>query len=248
MISALYNLYHNKNKRIQYRIVSKNNYTYQQIISLIEKFFSPNKKLLDIGCGVGTVSFYAASIGLIVKGIDISSRAINLAYKSKRALELTRVSFKIADVVDPSEYSENTYDYAICSEVIEHVVNDTQLLNNIFKALKANGLLIVSTPLISAPLYKWGYLDEFETEVGHLRRYSRSKLTKMLKTNGFEIEEVILTEGLLRNILYTNKNFGWLVRFIRWPLTYIVNFVDSILISLFGASNIYIVARKCRKK
>jgi 2-polyprenyl-3-methyl-5-hydroxy-6-metoxy-1,4-benzoquinol methylase len=240
-MSSFYNHYHKKNRNVQTRVISKTNYTYQTILGIIAKHFNRSGAVLDIGCGVGTTSLYLASLGFEVTGIDISDKAIALAKKSNKELGLG-VQFAAGDVMQLNY--KNKFDYAICSEVIEHVPDDKKLVGSIYTLLKKDGVLVLSTPLDSAPLYRWGTLQEFDKEVGHLRRYSKHSITLMLKNAGFSIVETKETEGLLRNFLFTNNTFGFLLKFARWPLVFLFNFFDQLLLRLFGASDIYVVARK----
>lgn len=240
-MSSFYNNYHKKNKKVQTRVISRSNYTYQTILNLITKHFRIQGNVIDVGCGVGTISLFLASHGHSVVGIDISDDAINLAKRSNKELGFD-TKFEAMDV--SKLLHKAAFDYAICSEVIEHVVDDKKLVQSIYKLLKKEGVVILSTPLSSAPLYRWGMLKNFDERVGHLRRYTKTSITTLLIDEGFKIIDVRLTEGALRNFLYTHDNFGFILRFAKWPITYLFNFFDNILILLFGASNIYIVAKK----
>ncbi|MEK7064712.1 MAG: hypothetical protein AAB973_03855, partial [Patescibacteria group bacterium] len=52
------------------------------------------------------------------------------------------------------------------------------------------------------------------------------------------------TEGLLRNLLYTKKSLGFLIKFIRGPLTSIFLIMDNLTIPLLGESDIFVIAQK----
>ena len=59
---------------------------YQIIVDLIVSEIR-NKKVLDIGCGDGVLSYFLAKKGGVVTDVDISEKAINFAQKSvKEAL------------------------------------------------------------------------------------------------------------------------------------------------------------------
>ena len=237
-----YNTFHKKNKYIQKKPIHEKNYTYQTILSLIKKYLVNPGNVLDIGCGVGTIDFYLANRMSKILGIDISSDAIFLADKSRKQMNIPNVEFSCVEIADIEDRAK--FDYVICSEVIEHIKDDELFLINIYKHLKQDGLLILSTPLISAPLYRWGLLKKFEKNVGHLRRYSKESLSELVINSGFKIIKIKKTEGVLRNLLYTNQYFGSCVRYIRWPISIFVNFVDDLMIYIFGASNIYVVLKR----
>ena len=52
-----------KNAGIQRRVVSSKNFTYHIVFSVIDKYLQPDMKVLDVGCGVGTISLYVANKG-----------------------------------------------------------------------------------------------------------------------------------------------------------------------------------------
>lgn len=245
MKTGFYNSYHRQNKNVasQRKVISEKDYTYQYTLAIINDFFRKPGNVLDVGCGVGTIDLYLALKGHSVTAIDISKDAIELANKSKSNLSLDNIEFIVADISDYI-YPKNKFHYAICSEVIEHVDHDGELLKSIHSSLRTGGLLVISTPSVNAPLFKWGKLNDFDRRVGHLRRYSEVNFRNIIIKAGFEIIEFQKNEGVLRNLLYTSNFFGNFVRFIRWPVTIPVNFIDTSLVKLFGESDLLAVCKK----
>lgn len=244
MISRhLYEKFHQKTT-FQEKVINIKNFTYRIILSVINNHISSftNKTILDIGCGAGTVSLYLANQGANIVGIDISRKAIDSCKKSAKALKLKDKTQFICNTIEQVKFRRK-FDVIICSEIIEHIPNDKAFLKRIHKLLKKNGLLILSTPSINAPLYKIGLAQNFDKRVGHIRRYSRQQVSDLVKKSGFTIEEVKLTEGILRNFFFLTK-FGWFIKFFRGIISDIVTIIDTLLIQPFGESQIFIVARK----
>lgn len=229
------------NSKIQRKIITSNNFTYRNLISVFNKLnLENNIKILDYGSGVGTVDFYFASKGFNIVGLEVSRKAIDISGKSAEAIGLNKnIHFYN---INKKLYSK--FDVIICSEVIEHISNDYGLLKKLFGLLKKRGYLILSTPSINAPLFRLNLLKGFDNEVGHLRRYEPIKLSCDLKKIGYRIILVKKTEGILRNALFVFKKFGWIVRFLRGPISDLVTLIDEILVLLFGESNIYILSQK----
>lgn len=239
----IHEAYHKKTKA-SYKVINTNNFTYRHLVSAINsQLKKPREKILDIGCGAGTLCFYFASKGHMVTGIDISSKAIESCKKTANNLGLTNVSFKKTHF--PEEISLNqTFDLVIFTEVIEHLNDDALALKKINSFLDRNGILILSTPSIYAPLNKLGLTKKFDEEVGHLRRYSKPQLIKLLRNNGFRIIKIEPTEGILRNFLFINPYAGKLVRYIKFFLSDIITFIDILSLKIFGESNYIIIAKK----
>lgn len=240
-LARFYDGYHQKNRQFA-KVIGDGNFTYWYILSFLHqacrKGFS-GLKVLDVGCGVGSISLYLAAQGAEVTGIDISPRAIKIANQAKTEVGLKNVVFRQGTLrAEPKKY-----DLVVCFEVIEHIENDEAFVKQILVNLKPNGLLVLSTPSQNNTLYRFGFYRQFDQEVGHLRRYTPSTIAELLRARGFVIEEVRSVEGPLRNILFTTK-LGILIKGIRGPLVPIFHWFDNVSGVLFGFSDIQVLARK----
>lgn len=242
--TSFYDYFHKKNDEIQYRIISRNSFTYYHTISLVDQYFVNSGTVLDVGCGVGTIDFFLSKGHKKIIGVDISKLAIDQARKSKDALGIKNVEFIQADITK-SWLKNSKYDYLICSEVLEHVLNDEELIKNLYSKLKDGGVAIFSVPSKNAPLFKMGLLEDFDKKVGHVRRYSVTEIEGKLIKHGFITLETRRTESVLRNSLYTFKSLGILIKLLRHKLVIrLFISLDNIFVKLFGESDIYVVVRK----
>jgi len=243
----LYEFFHEKSSGPK-KIIKENNFTYRNLIKILEIYLIKSKKMaiLDIGCGTGTIVFYLANKGHNIYGIDISKKAIKIANNNLNFFKLKgEIKFLRKDI-QKSNLQDKKFDLILCSEVIEHVENDKKLIQKIYKFLKTNGILIISVPSKNAPLYRFGKATQFDKRAGHLRRYLVKDLKKILNIGGLKILEYKKTEGVLRNFLFLNNFFGKFIRFIKGPIVELVSFIDNIFIYLFGESQIFIVAKKLK--
>ncbi len=238
----LYENYHSKNK-IHKKVIVGDEYTYRNIISILEKYLPKKGRVLDIGSATGTMSFFLASKGLIVDGIELSTNAVKDANKNKYLLNVKRVNFKNVTI----ENYENTkkYEVIICFEVLEHLKKDSIVLSKIYSIMKNNAIFAISVPSLNAPLYKLGLLKRFDKNVGHLRRYTANNLKYLLKDCGFKIIEIKKCEGIVRNIIFTNKYLGWITKLLYFKLfNNVATVIDNLTVSLFGESQIIIICKK----
>lgn len=241
----LYEEFHS-NASIQKRIIGDSDFTYFNTIRFLKRIIGnkDNLKVLDFGCGVGTLSLYLASRGHTVTGVDVSKKAIETSKKNAEYLgfESSIRFYNISDWV--KKKNSQKFDLIVCSEVIEHVPNDKSTIEKLSQTLKKGGLFFISTPSLDAPLYKLGLLNNFDLRVGHLRRYTQSSLRHILTTNGLQIVSCEIKEGILRNLLYTNESLGIIIKFLKKPLSNIIMIIDSLLVNITGGSNIYIAGEK----
>ena len=98
--------------------------------------------ILDVGCGKAWVAELYCPVGFEVVSMDISllntSKALKLyPYTNHHAL--------VADVFS-LPFTDNTFDYIIASEIIEHVHDPGAFIKNLFAILKPGGRLIITTP------------------------------------------------------------------------------------------------------
>lgn len=238
---TFYDQFHKKNN-FYWKIIGDRNFTYFYTLQfLLEPCMKPvaRPKVLDVGCGVGTLSLYMAKKGANVLGVDISPRAIAIAEHAREVNHLRNAVFKSGELVT----GQSTFDSAICSEIIEHIPDDSRFLQVVYSHLKPGGVLYLSTPSSENWLYKRGFYQQFDREVGHLRRYSVQSISQLLKTNGFQIFKVRQVEGPLRNLLFTTQ-LGFLIKLIRGPLVPIFHWFDQLSALIFGAHNILILAKK----
>ena len=243
-ITNFYNNFHNR-ARIQSKLINDRNITYRVILSELNSSLKIyNYNILDYGCGVGTLVLYYASKNNSVIGVDVSDSAIRLANESKAILGLENKCTFYTLKESKKYLSNKKYNLIICSEVIEHVNNDTKLIKYFNKLIKKNGFLFITTPSIRAPLYRLGLLGKFDSKVGHLRRYDQKELEKMIISSKYKIIFSNKTEGVLRNLLYTNKYLGFLLKFLKGIISDSFTVIDNLLIPIFGESNIHILAKK----
>lgn len=107
------------------------------------------KSVLEIGCSIGAVANL-----LVEKGFDVTATDIS-KYAVKNAGKLTpKAKFKVLDIENIGSISK-LYNYVICFEVVEHLAHPEKGISNMYKLLKKNGFVIISTPYP----YSWNYGD-----------------------------------------------------------------------------------------
>ena len=125
---------------------------YKSCLKLISQSITPNKniKILDLGCGDGALSYLMWRAGYTVIGIDTSLLGIDLACAEHKK-RYTNCEFRCGEVGD---VESNSFDGVICSDVIEHVQRPGELIDEIYRVLKPNGVAVLSTPIriTEAPL------------------------------------------------------------------------------------------------
>ena len=108
----------------------------------IAKDLVANKTVLDIACGEGYGASILADAALSVTGVDISKEVINSAKDKYRRSNLSFITGSAARI--PCE--SHQFDVVVSFETIEHHDKHDEMLREIKRVLKPNGLLIISSP------------------------------------------------------------------------------------------------------
>ena len=150
---------------------------------------SPTKlRVLDLGCGNGSLSHVIAEHGCEVVGVDTSAPGIAISRQS-----FPECQFIQADIYElPDTDMLNSFDVVLAIEVIEHLLYPKELAKNAKLCLKPGGVLIISTPyhgyLKNLILAVSGKLEKHFTVLwdnGHIKFFSVKTLTQLLTTEGY---------------------------------------------------------------
>ena len=98
-------------------------------------------RVLDIGCGVGSIIFPIAALGYEAIGVDIDENSIALCTEKNIFPSLT---FKVGDA-ETLDLGQK-FDVVIASEVIEHVPHPELLLRTVARHLAEDGIAVLSLP------------------------------------------------------------------------------------------------------
>jgi ubiquinone/menaquinone biosynthesis C-methylase UbiE len=155
----------------------------------IKNFFKSRDgqiNVLDAGCGFGQYSYFIAKKfrNSNVIGVDINEERIKGSEKFAREEGIENLKFDIADLENLNY--EEIFDLILAVDVLEHIENDVKVLKNFYRALKKDGLLIISTPS------SFGGSDVHSDEDAsfieeHIRHgYSQDEIKSKLEEAGFE--------------------------------------------------------------
>ncbi len=145
---------------------------------------SDQERLLDLGCGISPI----APPGPNVIYADISSQAMRYL-----SLQHPEASFVVADLTH-LPFRSDAVSHIVCSEVLEHIEDDAQAMQEISRVARDGALLAISVPVHP---YYYTFDDSY---VGHFRRYRLGELTDALKARGFADIRVRKVAGVLEKL------------------------------------------------
>jgi 2-polyprenyl-3-methyl-5-hydroxy-6-metoxy-1,4-benzoquinol methylase len=102
-------------------------------------------RVLDLGCGDGALAgVLVRRLGVRVCGVDTEPLAIALA-RAEFARRALSGDFHLAQGYDIGV--DEQFDAVVCSDVLEHVQAPESMLNEIRRALRAQGVAVLTTPI-----------------------------------------------------------------------------------------------------
>lgn len=159
--------------------------------SLIKKFIvGKNLNILVSGFGGGMICDELKAAGHHVIGLDISG--VSCEYVNKKI----GIPVINGDLENLLPFAKESFDIIIIADVMEHLRNDKQLLNEAFVCLKPQGKVIITVPAYS---HMWSYWD---IRLHHKRRYSLSGIKKKVTEAGLSVKKASYYHMLLYPFVY----------------------------------------------
>lgn len=206
---------------------------------LFRRFIGRNKvKILDVGCSAG--ANMKSFMGFDIYGFDLSFDSIKQTRKNgiKNCVVGNALNFP---------YKNNYFDFVICSDMLEHVEDDSKVIFEIKRVLKKNGKALIAVPAFK---FLWGKQDEINF---HKRRYSSNEIKDKLR--GFQIIRLsywnffmFLPIYILRKLKKGSDDLIKLPSFLNKLLIYLIKFENFLIHKRFkfpfGVSLFVVVERK----
>lgn len=128
--------------------------------------------ILDLGAGSANPSYYSS---LFFEKPYSMTRIDNF----KEEKDILKI-----DLEKPlNTIGDNIYDYVLCFNLLEHIYNYNQLVNEIYRILKQNGAIILYVP----------FLRQVHFDPHDYFRYTEEGLERIIKESNLEISEFIGT-------------------------------------------------------
>jgi SAM-dependent methyltransferase len=184
-----------KNNPLEY--LAKSEDTYWSIKNYLDNTpDSTKKRILEVGCGLGYLTYSMIKAGFNVTGLDISMNAI------VKATARYGKHFVCADLHEYGQKTDIKYDTIILTEVIEHVPNIYEILSSLTGLLSDGGEIVITTPNKSSfstetvwytdlpPIHLWWLSEASMSQIADKIGYS-VKFTDFSKCNSLNVSKRI---------------------------------------------------------
>ena len=152
-----------------------------------------NAHILDAGCGSGRNMVELARYGSVA-GIEVSRESASAA-RARHVGEVVQGS------IDAMPFAEDSFDLAVCLDVIEHLEDDRAALVELRRVIAPGGAL-----LVTVPAYQWLW-SSHDTINQHQRRYTRRSLLRATQDAGWRAERITYFNSLLLPVAIAARAF-----------------------------------------
>lgn len=166
----------------------------------IRKRLPPEPRMiLDAGCGNGWLALNCARLGHQTLGLGYDTDDIHRARGRADALG-SAARFETQDVRDLDSRPDlaGNFDVVTCTEVIEHIIDDSKLMLDLSVLLRRGGKLLLTTPNLDYIPMDVGDAGPFVSiEDGrHVRKgYSAYDLHRLAEGSGLRVDEISYCSG-----------------------------------------------------
>ncbi len=140
------------------------------------------RRIFEVGSGIGNVTRRLVESAEFVFGIEPNLACVE---QLERALGAhPRFGYRPWSIeeCDPSFLARYRLDTILCTNVLEHIEDDTMTLRFFASMLQPGARLVLLLPGVS-----WAY-GTIDTAVGHFRRYTKKSISVALNDLGLEVE------------------------------------------------------------
>ncbi|MCE7861723.1 MAG: class I SAM-dependent methyltransferase [Chloroflexi bacterium CFX2] len=134
--------------------------------------------ILEIGCGTGKNTEFLATLGDSVLAFDFSEKMLA---RARQKVTADHVRFALADITQPWNCADNSFDLITCNLVLEHIKDLNHIFAQAARTLRSGGQFLVNE------------LHPFKQYDGTMARFERGAQIVEVGVFIHHISEFILT-------------------------------------------------------
>ena len=151
------------------------------------------RNVLEIGCGHGVArEMLERDLGIVVDGCDLNRTALESAKPG-------RGNLFVYNIMDQDASLLGRYDAVLLLDVIEHINDDAAFVRAALQHLRPGGIVVVNVPACRM------LFSDYDIVAGHVRRYTRQAVRKLLESCGVEIQGIQPWGLLMIPLLFVRK-------------------------------------------
>ena len=117
-------------------------------LDVVRGHLGPATRLLDVGCGTGTIAIDLAPSAGEVHALDVSPAMIDIARRKKDAAGVANVHFHVAPADTLSGFEDGAFQVVTAFNILHLVQEPDVLLAAMARVLAPGGVFVTSTPCL----------------------------------------------------------------------------------------------------
>jgi 2-polyprenyl-3-methyl-5-hydroxy-6-metoxy-1,4-benzoquinol methylase len=165
---------------------------YQKVQEVIKTYGPNHGQLLDFGAGQG--DFLK---GMTKSAFKFMYHGVDLMYS-----KVEGVNWYVQDLNKKLQFKDGQFDVVSCIEVIEHLENPRQIVRDLARVLKPEGILVLTTPnneswrSIISYIFRGHFVAFTDSSYpAHITALNQMDLYRILKECGFKRMEVTYSDS-----------------------------------------------------
>jgi len=191
-----------------------------------------NDKMLEIGCGIGSVVFELSRHGHDITGTDISRKAIDYGLKKYGDIKL---QVQAAEILP---FGNETFDIVLSFDLFEHIAQIDKHTSEVSRVLRQGGYYLFQTPnKYSNVIFETLSEKSLKWRRAHPSLHTPGQLRRRLAKHGFEARFVKMNpinEFTIKKL----QKLGLIGR--------ILKHINFRCLPLILQTNLYVIAHKIR--
>lgn len=156
------------------KFLSEQEFAYYAVYTYLKK--RKVKSILEVGSGLGYLTYALNKDGYQALGIDVSKESI------KNSIELFGPYYKVISLEKLGKQTQQKFDLIIMTEVIEHVDSPRELINECLPLLNEKGVILLTTP------YYYNATKIWKTDLPPIHRFWFSEKSFKSISQNLELE------------------------------------------------------------
>lgn len=207
-------------------IYSASSQTKRSEFLVIERIVGKNKKVIDLGCGDGSLMLMLQKKGNICQGIEVVESGVKSCRKKGLNVKKGRIDEKLG-------YKDKSFDYAICNVTLHMVMYPEILISEMRRISKKQ---IITFPnfafflnrlqLLAFGIYpRWSLFGYKWYSTGHVHQLSIKDFEQYCKENNIDV--------VGRYHLFPKQIWN------SWPKSSIIGRLSQVLANMFATMAIF---------
>lgn len=164
---------------------------FERKIAVVRELLGPDDRVIDVGCGTGSLALRLADAAREVHGLDLSAEMVRIAREKTAAQGVENVHLRQGAL---GSVEEDPFDVVLAFSLLQLVRDQQAAVRDLFELVRPGGHLVSSTVCLGDGWIPYGPVLTLMRWLGrapHVALLRREELLGWLEAAGFEEVRVV---------------------------------------------------------